>query len=615
MKEIFEEEDTEAVLLIDAANAFNAVNREVFLHNVKVICPPIATYVTNCYQTPSRLFVIGGHELSSSEGTTQGDPIAMAVYAIAVIPLMLMLLEITNRLPDKQTKMEAYADDFSSGGSIINIKHWWLMLFDIGPKFGYFPEPSKCWLIVKPEFYQKAVEIFSDTEVNITTEGKRHLGAVVGSESYKQTYVMKKVDEWCKELQLLSRIASIQPQAAYSCFVSGYRQKFNFLMRTVPDIGQMMSLIDDIIRTDFIPAICEGVVINDYERLLVSLPVRFGGLAIPIFADTCYEEYENSKLVTEKLKNRIVNQQYKNEKNDEVLKIKSEIRARKSENVEKKLKLIRPNLRPEQVKLLEINQEVGASSWLSCPPLNEEGYVLNKQAFWDLIKLRYDWCLSRLPDTCECGVKFSIEHALSCKKGGFVTLRHNTVRNITAKLLNEVCPDVRVEPSLQPLTGEHLCYASSNTSDEARVDISARGFWTTGQMAFFDVRVFNPIARRYVAQNLSKAYDQNEKEKKRHYNDRVLQVEHGSFTPLVMSATGGMARECRNFYGRLAQSIADKRKQNFSLITSWVRRKICFALMNCVIMCIRGSRTVFHSRLEDSVSADPMVSEVTSQLM
>ena len=86
MHTIFEEERTEAVLLIDASNAFNSVNRNVFLHNVTVVCPAISTDVRNCYSIPSRLFVIGGFEIKSCEGTTQGDPIAMAVYAIAIIP-------------------------------------------------------------------------------------------------------------------------------------------------------------------------------------------------------------------------------------------------------------------------------------------------------------------------------------------------------------------------------------------------------------------------------------------------------------------------------------------------------------------------------------------------
>ena len=135
--------------------------------------------------------------------------------------------------------------------------------------------------------------------------------------------------------------------------------------------------------------------------------------------------------------------------------------------------------------------------------------------------MRYGWQLKRLPRVCECGSSFNVEHALSCKKGCFVSLRHNHLRNVTAKLLSECCKDVRIEPQLQPLTGETL--ASSNTSDEARLDISARGFWESYQMAFF--RHKGPMAKRYVNQSMKKAYEINEKEKKRHYNDRIMRLE------------------------------------------------------------------------------------------
>ena len=61
-----------------------------------------------------------------------------------------------------------------------------------------------------------------------------------------------------------------------------------------------------------------------------------------------------------------------------------------------------------------------------------------------------------------------------------MTLRHDHIRNTTANLLTEVCKDVRVEPQLQPLSGEKFFEKISNNSDQARVDISARGFWLTG---------------------------------------------------------------------------------------------------------------------------------------
>jgi hypothetical protein len=118
-----------------------------------------------------------------------------------------------------------------------------------------------------------------------------------------------------------------------------------------------------------------------------------------------------------------------------------------------------------------------------------------------------------------------------------------------------------------------------------------------------------------VNQKVAKTYELNEKEKKRGYCEMILQVEHGSFTPLVMSATGGMGRECSKFYARLAESLSDKRKQDYSLTAAWIRRKICFALMKSICICIRGSRSVFPSyRLEDSLSTDIKLSEITSRV-
>ena len=75
-----------------------------------------------------------------------------------------------------------------------------------------------------------------------------------------------------------------------------------------------------------------------------------------------------------------------------------------------------------------------------------------------------------------------IQHAMSCKKGRFITIRHND-------LLTEVCKDVDIEPQLLPVMGETFENRTANTSNEARVDIKSRGFWVTGQQAFFDVRV------------------------------------------------------------------------------------------------------------------------------
>ena len=125
--------------------------------------------------------------------------------------------------------------------------------------------------------------------------------------------------------------------------------------------------------------------------------------------------------------------------------------------------------------------------------------------------------------------------------------------------------------------------------------------------------MFNPTATRYVHTSLSKSYELNEREKKRSYNDRVLQIEHGSFTPLVMACTGGMGRECRKFYDRLAHMISDKRGTDYNITVTWIRRKIVFSLIKSICVCVRGSRGLWNDKeLINSIKNDIATSETRS---
>ena len=119
-----------------------------------------------------------------------------------------------------------------------------------------------------------------------------------------------------------------------------------------------------------------------------------------------------------------------------------------------------------------------------------------------------------------------IELALNCKIGGYPCIRHNQVRDLLASLMKEVCTDVRTESELQPLTGEVFNRATTITTDEARLDIEARGFWECRQeCTMFDVRVFNPCADSYRHAPLSTLYRRQEQLKRNAYKERVRQVE------------------------------------------------------------------------------------------
>ena len=86
-------------------------------------------------------------------------------------------------------------------------------------------------------------------------------------------------------------------------------------------------------------------------------------------------------------------------------------------------------------------------------------------------------------------------------------------------------------------------------------------------------------------------FENHEREKNRTYIDRVFNLEHGTFTPLVFSCLGGMSIECSHFFNKLSDMIAEKRNISVSKARTWVRTKLSFSLVRSTHMCLRGSRT------------------------
>ena len=114
------------MILVDATNAFNQLNRQVTLLNCDKICPAMAHILINTYRNNSCLFV-DGQCLLSEEETTQGDPFAMAVYAIGTLPLIHKL--------DGIAKQTWYTDDSAAASSLEQLRRWWDTLSEIGPLY------------------------------------------------------------------------------------------------------------------------------------------------------------------------------------------------------------------------------------------------------------------------------------------------------------------------------------------------------------------------------------------------------------------------------------------------------------------------------------------------
>ena len=140
---------------------------------------------------------------------------------------------------------------------------------------------------------------------------------------------------------------------------------------------------------------------------------------------------------------------------------------------------------------------------------------------------------------------------------------------------------------MQPLHDEMFQHKSANREDEARLDVRASNFWCQGQEAFFDVRVFYPIAPSYCHKDLAQLYRLHEMEKEEY--SRVCVVEWGAFTLLVMSSTGGMTRESTIFCKRIADILARKKNMSYCQILHLIRCSVSFALLRSAVMAIRGS--------------------------
>ncbi|XP_064391050.1 uncharacterized protein LOC135338886 [Halichondria panicea] len=334
------------------------------------------------------------------------------MYGLATIPIIRKL--------DGLCKQVWYADDSAAIGKIGQLHDWWNKLAAIGPAFGYFPNPSKTWLVTKQNHHDRATNIFAGSGVNVTPEGRPYLGAAIGSREYIAEYVNTKVQLWSSSINTLSNIAKSQPHAAYSAITHGLLSKWTYLSRVVPNLSHLLVPLDNTLRTKLIPAITGRPPPNSVECDLYALLARLSGLAITIPSKLADKELHHSLTVTSSLTDHILAQDNEygyNIVRDQQLK-KREV-SKDNRNRQEDTASIHQQLPDGLQKAVELSKTKGASTWLTVLPLSEHGFTLHKSAFQDALALRYGWTPTRLPSKCNCGKNFNVEHALSCAKGGF----------------------------------------------------------------------------------------------------------------------------------------------------------------------------------------------------
>jgi hypothetical protein len=624
------DEGPEGLTLVDARNGFNELNRFGMLWSVRHLWPQGAQFAFNCYRHSAQLIVRTpagkARKILSSEGVTQGDPLSMVLYGVALLPLIKRLRE---KHPD--VVQPWYADDAAMWGKARRNAKLLRLLVEEGPAAGYFPEPEKSWHICRKEDMPAARQAFEEEGFPDMqfSEGRRYVGGHVGTLEKEVAWIRPQVAKWAAAVEKLAEIALRYPQTAYAGLAMSLQGEWQYLLRTVPGAGALMGPIEKAIREVFLPALFgepdAGGCITDDEREMYGLSVRHTGLGIPnpcTTGDQCLDMSESCcSMLTASIRegeDLVYGEHTKHVKNIRVVK--------KGEKDGKNEAIVGRWINDRRLAMkvrnrLKRNKRNGG--WLTCIPNALNGTRLTREEFRDNLRLRYGFDPLDLRSKCDgCDCKLTVEHALSCKKGGLVLIRHNSAAgewgNMCAKALlpsavthepyikyggsmqerNRRAAKLRDEARARRASGAEEPPGEAEADvdedetplgDESQGDKGCDGFWLDNWMTIFDMRITQTDAPSYRGGDPLLILKRAEATKKKKYLTACLD-ERKHFTPLVYSVDGVAGPETRGAEKRLAFHLAKKWNREYSEMCGYVRTRMSIAVVRSNTLLLRGQR-------------------------
>eukprot|EP01002_Notosolenus_urceolatus_P004535 NODE_219_length_2456_cov_28.544661_g170_i0.p1 GENE.NODE_219_length_2456_cov_28.544661_g170_i0~~NODE_219_length_2456_cov_28.544661_g170_i0.p1 ORF type:complete len:706 (+),score=136.49 NODE_219_length_2456_cov_28.544661_g170_i0:106-2118(+) len=605
---------TQVLLLVDASNAFNKMNRKQALANIGKLAPTLGSVAKNIYGSPSRAILSDGSSIPSVEGTVQGCPIAMQVFAMGTIPLIRSLDNISRN-------QGWYADDSACVGSIETAAKWMKHLKTMGEPHGYEVNMTKTIAIVKASSYHDYMEHFGEmaTQIEVHTVdqdgdidaetlekfvactleksdddlGRRYLGGGIGGRGFRKKYVEEKVRAWCRELLTVSEMAKVNPQAAHCLLTKGVVAKWRFLMRTTEADATWFQPMEELLRHKVLPALLGASDISDDLRARLELPCRRGGLGIPNPAKMQAEEYNASRLLTSEL-TRILSD--RSPEADKVIpdlhnietKKRRDLKMRRDQAHEIIQKDLEMKANGRGKIILEEVREFKNSGWLSSLPLHRLGTTLTAREWRANVLLRVGLesdlkLASRCPS---CNSENSPGHALSCPSGPAVRARHNDVCEELADIMKEAgFHDVRSdEPKIQSAP------SGVPETTELYADVGATGLFQRGRYAYIDVRIADTASRsRLSTNNAMTILRAAEREKRSKYDSCARLFEGADFSPFVVSAHGSLAPAAEAILKICAEKMSGgKRSKEYPPTLSLLRARIQAATLRGVARCLVG---------------------------
>ena len=234
---------------------------------------------------------------------------------------------------------------------------------------------------------QEARRLFSSTGIKLANDGQRHLGAAISTSNFRAQYASEKVTKWCNEPHRLANFAKTQPHT-YSAFTHGILSQYTYLMRTRPVMHEFIKPVDDVIRLELLPTLLNSIV-PEVDCQLYSLPLRHGGLGIPILSEIAESQFEASKAMTLPLVTIMITQGNTLPNETEVNKMKLKIKNEQEVRISERALKVEQDQTPQTLKVIQDTKMPGPSSWLGALPLAKFGFALNKGEFRDALSLRH----------------------------------------------------------------------------------------------------------------------------------------------------------------------------------------------------------------------------------
>ena len=567
-----------SILVLDAEGAFNNLNRGRMLKNVHRQLPEAYQAIRNLYENPTPAYH-GEHKLQIEEGTIQGCALSTAIYDIGISPLV-------KEMQEEGIQQIWMVDDLGVAGNAETLKNWFKTLRKRGPTYGYKPKKGKCYLISKD---QNAANIFQkEIKEGLLTQadGTRYLGGPIGAEDFKLNFFKMKAKKLTNKIEKVIKLGKTSPHSAYHLYTRLIKHELTYLQR----IGIKEEQTEDI--SSSLRRLVEQIIGENIrtEKGLeeISNPLRYGGLDINITrlkAET-REKRKRCKEVTRDLKEKLIAQ-------DPALPPRTSSEDYNKQREKDTRTLIRQQIEGTQdVKERRRREELNlkcTGNWLTAPPIKARGHYLSKKAFEDAIRIRMGLEPKEIPRICACGQRNNLTHTQNCHRGGYINLRHDSIRDVIHKNASKAFHDTEIEPRLNPVE-DHTLPSGANTTEHARTDIRIKSFLRDFQDTHFDIQVINTQADSHLQHTPMEAMKKAEDNKNRLYKERLQMVENATFIPMIFTTKGARARATSRALNRIATRCAAKNKEDQKDASKRISTELSFLFLKIELACVRGRR-------------------------